>query len=228
MSYGFYLAEVASVANTKDNRLGVRILPQMGNRTTIPDSKCPVWPSFFKDELYTGKKGDLVWVICDDEFSMGYVFGLANYNTYPDIVDNNGSSSVFEKSLDGIDLSIPSELRSAISEASISVLGVTLSLDNVKVTYWDSNCIHYIERRTGGKVIAFKSGTLYIFRQNEFVIKIGKSVLRLDAKSLSAVSDSILMQSDFVGLGNSRSMGNVLVTNGKTSTTAMVSESVHA
>ena len=228
MSYGFYLAEIASVANAKDNRLGVRILPQMENRTFIPDSKCPVWPSFFKDEMFTGKKGDLVWVICDDEFSMGYVFGMANYNTYPDIVDVKGNSSVYEKSLDGIDLSIPSDLRAAISEASVSISGLMLSLDDVKVTYWDSNCIHYVERRTGGMVMAFKSGSLYIFRQNEFIIKIGKSVLKLDADSLSAVSDSILMQSDFVGLGNSRSMGNVLVTTGTSSSTAMVSESVHA
>ena len=218
MGYGFYLGQVVSVAADKDNRLGVRILPQMEG---ISSTKCPVWPSFFRDELYTGKMGDYVWVICDDEFSLGYVFGLANYNTY-------GDTDEFEKSFDGISLSIPTELRKKISESMISVEGVALSLDNAKVTYWDDNCIHYIERSTGGKVIAFKSGSLYVFRQNEFIVKIGSAVLRLDAKSLSAVANTIGLQGDYVGLGNSESLGNVLVTTGVSALGAYPSKTVHA
>lgn len=225
MSYGFYLAEVTSVAQPKDNRLGVRVLPQMKG---IESSKCPVWPSFFKDELFTGKEGDLVWVLCDDEFSLGYVFGLANYITYPDVVDRSGVPTVFETSSDGISLSIPSDLREKISQAKVSIDGFMLSLDNVKVTYWDDNCIHYIERSTGGKVIAFKSGSVYIFRQNEFIIKIGSTILKLDAESLGAVSKSIALQANFVGLGDSSSKGNVLVTNGVSADGAYVSSSVHA
>ena len=131
MDYGFYLAEVVSVSQPKDNRLGVRVLPYMEG---IESSKCPVWPSFFKDELFTGKNGDLVWVICDDEFSLGYVFGVANYNTYPDVVDRTNSPTVYEKSTDGISLSIPTDLRAKISDYKISIDGFALSLDNVKVT----------------------------------------------------------------------------------------------
>lgn len=218
MGYGFYLGQVVSVSSDKDNRLGVRVLPQMEG---IPDSKCPAWPSFFRDELYTGHRGDFVWVICDDEFSLGYVFGLANYNTYSDV-------SEFEKSFDGINLSIPSDLRKKMSESMISIEGVTLSLDNVKVTYWDDNCIHYIERSTGGQIIAYKSGSLYVFRQDECIIKIGKSILRLDANSLSGVSKTINMQGDYIGLGNSESLGHVLVTNGSSSLGAYPSKTVHA
>ena len=218
MGYGFYLGQVASVAADNDNRLSIRVLPQMEG---IPATKCPAWPSFFRDELYTGKVGDYVWVICDDEFSLGYVFGLANYNTYAYV-------SEFEKSFDGKNLSIPSDLRKKISESMVSIEGVALSLDNVKVTYWDDNCIHYIERDTGGKVIAFKSGSLYVFRQNEFIIKISKSVLRLDATSLSSVADTIKLQADYVGLGNQESLGHVLVTNGSSALSGYPSKTVHA
>lgn len=218
MGYGFYLAQVVTVSQEKDNRLGVRVLPHMEG---IPSNKCPVWPSFFRDEMYTGKMGDFVWVICDDEFSLGYVFGLANYNTYPDI-------SGFEKSSDKINLSIPSELRSKMSESMVSIEGVMLSLDNVKVTYWDDNCIHYIERSTGGKIIAYKSGSIYIFRQNECIIKIGPTIFKLDANGFSVVSDTIGLQGNYIGLGNSESLGHVLVTNGVSSLGAYPSKTVHA
>ena len=50
MGYGFYIAEIVSVAQSKDNRLGVRVYPHMKG---IASSKCPVWPSFFKDELFS-------------------------------------------------------------------------------------------------------------------------------------------------------------------------------
>lgn len=226
MGYGFYLAEIVSVAQPKDNRLGVRVYPYMKG---IASSKCPVWPSFFRDQLLTGKNGDLVWVICDDEFSTGYVFALANYNTYPDIVDRTGSPTVFEKSSDGIQLSIPTDLTDKISSAYADVDGMYLNMSNIKVTYWDENCIHYIERDTGGMIIAFKSGTLYVFKQDEFIIKIGKSILKLDSSSLSAVAQkSIKLQSDYVGLGNAESKGNVLVTNGVGGLASYTSKSVHA
>lgn len=225
MGYGFYLAEVVNVSQSKDNRLGVRVIPHMNG---IETSKCPFWPSFFKDELYTGKEGELVWVICDDEFSMGYVFGLANYNTYPDRLSTESGSSVFGESADGIALSIPVDLRNTMSKTLLSLKGLMLSLDNVKVTYWDKNCIHYIERSTGGMVIAYSSGSLYVFRQDEFIIKMGSSVLRMDAKSLNAVSDAINLQSESIGLGNSTSMGNVLVTNGSSAEGAYPSKVVRA
>ncbi len=223
MEYGFYLAEVVDVAQPKDNRLGVRVLPYMNG---INPGECPLWPSFFKDSLYTGKVGELVWVICDNEFSIGYVFGPANYVTYPDIIDSS-SSTVFEKS-GNISLSIPSDLREDISSSAADVLGRYLSLENIKVTYWDDNCIHYVERDTGGMVIAFKSGSFYIFRQNELVIKIGPTMLKLDAASFSATAESIKLQSEYVGLGNSNCAGRVLVTEGATADGAYVSESVHA
>ena len=218
MGYGFYLGKVVTVAQAKDVRLGVKVLPQMED---IPNEKCPIWPSFFRDELYTGNEGDLVWVICDDEFSMGYVFGLANYNTYPDIDE-------FEKSYDNKNLSLPSDLRDGVRKSILSIDGVMLSLDNVKITYWDDNCIHYIERSSGMKVIAYKSGTLYMFKEDEFLIKIGSTIMKMSASGFSVSSDAIKLQSSYVGLGDSSCSGSVLVTNGTSGESAYPSSSVHA
>ena len=53
-------------------------------------------------------------------------------------------------------------------------------------------------------------------------------MLKLDAASFSATSESIKLQSEYVGLGNSNCAGRVLVTEGATADGAYVSESVHA
>lgn len=223
MDYGFYLAEIVDVAQPKDNRIGVRVLPYMKG---ISASECPLWPSFFKDSLYTGKKGELVWVLCDNEFSIGYVFGPANYTTYPDIIDSS-TSTVYEKS-ENTNLSIPSDLRDKITKSSADVIGRYLNLENIKVTYWDDNCVHYVERDTGGMVMAYKTGSLFIFRQNELIIKIGPTLFKMDANSFSASANSIKLQSEYVGLGNSNCAGKVLVTEGSTAEGAYVSSAVHA
>ena len=197
LNYGFHVAEVVEVASITDNRLKVKVLPYMKD---IPDSKCPVWSSFFRDELYTGKVGDYVWVICDDEYSVGYVFGMANYTTYSDVTIKNGNS-IFQKSTDGINLSIPQDLREEISSVSIKNLGTALSLNNVKVTYWNNDCIHYVEKSTGGKIQAYRNGSLYVFRPKELLIKIGDSVFRMDSESFSVSSGNIQLQSEKVRLG---------------------------
>lgn len=195
--YGFHVAKVVDTSAITDNRLQVKVLPFMEG---IEDSKCPFWSSFFKDELYTGKKGDYVWVICDDEYSIGYVFGMANYTTYSDVTLENGQS-VFQTSAEGISLSIPKELREKISSVSIKSTGMALSLENVKVTYWDDDCVHYVEKSTGGKIQAYRNGTLYIFRPDEFLVKIGNSIIRLNSDSFSVNSGAIQLESSKVRLG---------------------------
>ena len=224
MEYGFYLAETIDVAQPKDNRIGVRILPHMKD---ISASECPIWPYFFKDSLYTGKVGELVWVLCSDDFSIGYIFGPANYTTYPDIVDTEGNT-VYYKSKDKISLSMPEDMIKRATSSLSQITGRYLNLDNAKVVYWDDNCVHYIERDTGGKVIAFKLGSFYIFRQNEMIVRIGDSVLKLDASSLSSVAKAINLQSQRVGLGSGSQTAKVLITNGESAEGAYTSKSVYA
>lgn len=235
MNYEFYIAQIVESATVDDNRLRVRILPQMEG---IDSKKCPVYPSFFRDSLYMGKVGDYVWVLSDDEFSMGYVIGKANYNTYPDrtIVDGD---SIYKESPSGTSLSIPDSLRSAINDSVSSVEMIQLSLSNAKVTYWDDNCIHYIEGSTGGKIIAFSNGTLYIMRPNEFIMKIGDSVINVGGGSISLSTPGpseglfsannkgtgIKIQSNYVGLGKNPS-ANALKNDGKTAEGAIKSDYV--
>lgn len=224
MAYSFYVAEIIEASTIDDNRLRIRVLPYMEG---IPKEKCPCYPSFFRDELYTGKEGDFVWVICNDDFSLGYVFGVANYNTYGDVT-TQGGTSIFQTSKDGINLSIPESLRDTIMESSCKTLGTSLNLTNAKVTFWNDKCVHYVERATGGFVIAFSNGTLYVFRPNEIIIKIGNgdSAFRMDATTLSAVANTVKLQGE-VNLGKNPS-ANVLISGSGSGVSALKSDSVKA
>ena len=224
MAYSFYVADILEATTIDDNRLRIRVLPHMEG---IPKDKCPCWPSFFRDELYTGKEGELVWVICNDDFSLGYIFGIANYNTYGDIT-TQGGTSIFQTSRDGINLSIPESLRNTITESSCKTLGTSLSLSDAKVTYWSNKCVHYVERSTGGFVIAFSNGTLYIFRPDEIIIKIGNgnSVFKMDSTTLSAVANTVKLQGE-VNLGKNPS-ANVLISGSGSGVSALKSGSVKA
>lgn len=227
MNYGFYLAEIVETATIDDNRLRVRILPQMEG---INSNMCPLYPSFFRDSQYFGKVGDFVWVICDDEFSLGYVFGLANYNTYPDRTKVDGES-IYEVGPNNEMLSIPQSLRKSINESVSSVDLNYLDMSDAKVEYWDGNCIHYVERATGSKIIAYSNGTFYIMRPDAFLMKIGDSVIKVESGSISfstgGKNAAIKLQSDYVGLGKNP-VANLMVNDGKSAEGAVKSNYVFA
>ena len=195
MSYGIYLAETVSVS-LDDNRTKLRVLPYMKG---IEDDSCPIWPHFFKDDIVIPKVGELLWVICDDEFSTGYVLGFANYNTYRE----NGFQPY----------SIPEALRTSVDESLKEVRTGGFDYSNLKVEYWDENCIHFIERNPskeekgglknvgGAKIIAYSNGTFYIFRSNEFFVKIGKTSISVTNEGVSISGASINLASPDVNLG---------------------------
>ena len=154
MSYGLYLAQVIGATRENDSRIQIRVVPQMND---LPKGMCPRWPFFFKDECLIGSTGDLVWVVCNDDFSQGYILGTANYNTYAE--DNDFSK-----------YSVPKDLRTSIT-ASFGSLGMNkFNFRDLKVTYWNEDCIHVIEKSTGGVVYAYRNGSLFVFRNNEFMI----------------------------------------------------------
>lgn len=212
MGYSLFLAKIVGDVTNEDSRLQVRITPNMD---AIPDEMCPRYPYFFQDEALTGSYGDLVWCVCDEEFSSGYVMGLANYNTYSE------ESGTFK------DYSIPTDLKENASQALLNLKAAELNFNNVKVSHWDQNSIHFIERKTGGSIIAFKSGTLYIMRPTEFIIRIANSSIKLDASGISFKGNALKLQSKDVELGDNPS-GNLLVTNGVTGQNSMTSKYVRA
>lgn len=212
MGYNIYLAKVVGECTEKDSRIQVRITPNMDG---IPEAMCPRYPYFFKDELLTGNVDDLVWCICDDEFSSGYILGLANYNSYSE------ENETFEEH------SIPVELQQTISDTFVELKASQISFKNIKVTHWNRNSIHFVERKTGGVIIAYDTGTLYILRPTEFIMKIGSSSIKVDADGISLAGNALKLQSEEVGLGNNP-QGNVLVTSGTSGENAMTSSYVKA
>ena len=72
-----YLAIVEETATPDDFRLTVRILPEM--RNIMGTSELPRFPFFFGNKAFTGKKQELVWVVANAEFTMGYVILKLNY-----------------------------------------------------------------------------------------------------------------------------------------------------
>ena len=217
MSYGIYIAQVVGVANSGDDRLQVRVLPQMQNALTLPDSQCPKWSFFFRDEFYTGTgaANDYVWVICNDDFSVGYILGVANYTTY------SSEGTLYKQK------SIPSDLITAVKDSIATLRGESYSFKNLKVTFWNENSVHFIERSTGGSIVAFRNGTLYMMRPNEFAISIGDTKFTMNRSGISLAGTSIKLGSKDVCLGNEPD-GGVLVTTGATGADARVSPYVRA
>ncbi len=214
MSYGIYIAQVVGVANSGDDRLQVRVLPQMQNYMTLPDDQCPKWSFFFRDEFYTGTgaANDYVWVICNDDFSVGYILGAANYTTY------SSESTLYKQK------SIPSDLTKAIKESIATLRGEQYSFKNLKVTFWNNDSIHFIERSTGGSIIAFRNGTLYIARPDEFAIVMGETKFTMSKqKGISLSGTSIKLGSNDVFIGN-KADGKILVTTGVTGNDARASD----
>lgn len=214
MSYGIYIAQVVGVANSGDDRLQVRVLPQMQNYMTLPDDQCPKWSFFFRDEFYTGTgaANDYVWVICNDNFSVGYILGAANYTTY------SSESTLYKQK------SIPSDLTKAIKESIATLRGEQYSFKNLKVTFWNNDSIHFIERSTGGSIIAFRNGTLYIARPDEFAIVMGETKFTMSKqKGISLSGTSIKLGSNDVFIGN-KADGKILVTTGVTGNDARASD----
>ena len=213
MSYGIYIAQVVGVANSGDDRLQVRVLPQMQNYMTLPDDQCPKWSFFFRDEFYTGTgaANDYVWVICNDDFSVGYILGAANYTTY------SSESTLYKQK------SIPSDLTKAIKESIATLRGEQYSFKNLKVTFWNNDSVHFIERSTGGSIIAFRNGTLYIARPDEFAIVMGETKFTMSKqKGISLSGTSIKLGSNDVFIGN-KADGKILVTTGVTGNDARAS-----
>ena len=100
---------------------------------------------------------------------------------------------------------------------------------DLKVTYWNEDCIHVIEKSTGGVVYAYRNGSLFVFRNNEFIVKIKNgATLKLSETGISmSTQGSILLDSRDVGLGKSPER-SVVVTSGSADKVVSTSSFVRA
>lgn len=222
-----YLAKIVGCGKEGDNRLQIRVLPYMDDSTEIGDDQCPKWPFFFKDELYIGTYGELVWCIGDDHFNVGYVLGPANYYTNYSSSYSTATKNNKEVILSPSQEKLLSTISNNITKVGASNMGAessdNFSMNNMKVTFWSDSCIHFIDRDNGGFIIAYSSGSLLVMTPFEFFVHIntesGKPesgpTLKLDSNGISTVGESIKLQSEDIGLGKNP-MGNILTTEGTT------------
>lgn len=209
MSYGVYLAEITNMS-LEDNRLQVKVLPQMKD---IEEELCPIWPCFFKNEFFIPNKGEMVWVICDNEFSTGYVLGPANSNSYRDVGFQSESLS--------------STLRNIMNESLKEEEAKSFNFANIKVDYWNSDTIHFIERSTGNRIIAYSNGNFYIFKSDEFLLKLGKTVIKVIDGEISLTSGTFKVACPDISLGM-EPQGNVMIAPSNGNAVSLVSECVKA
>lgn len=226
---GLYIAKVVGTSKDDDSRLQVQIIPHMEGIST---DLCPKWPFFFKDELYTGQSGDMVWCICDDNFTTGYILGIANFTTFVSEEFKEGYHP-YNKTKVPLSLSHSDfeDSQSNIQKIAVKLQGEVLNFSDLKALYWDDKCIHFIDRSSGSFVMAFTFGSVLIMGPSVFAVHIGPanagSFLKLDSEGFNIKSDSVKLQSDNIGLGTNPS-GKVLVTNGVDAAAAYTSKVVEA
>ena len=228
MNYGIYLARVVGVASASeaiegsdtkaDSRLLVRVLPQMEG---VSDDMLPMYPPFFRDEAYSGVVDELVWVICSNDFQIGYILGPANYTTYSD-------NESFNK-IGNVNLSPSAGLKQKINASRVKLLGEGIDWTNTKVDFWSNGCMHFTCKNNGTKIIAYANGTLYEFASDGVLFIVGNSVMKIDANGINIKSEGTIgIQSEDVALGTSGDRRHVMVSGGTSSETAGVSSSVRA
>ena len=201
MNYGIYLAEVVGTALAGNTRLQVRVIPNMQD---IPAEKCPVWPSFFKDKIFWLNAGSKVWVICNEEFTLGYILGEANETTL------NIGASAFEEN------SVSSNFLKDINKDSRSYFKSTkrdIIPTNSIVSYWDENCIHFVSKKDGSLTICYSNGSIFKVSKNSMYMSVGSNVLSIDESGIALKANRISLSSPDVQLGNS-SQGYVMVSGG--------------
>ena len=84
-----------------------------------------------------------------------------------------------------------------------------------------------IEKNTGGFVIAYSNGTMYIMRSDVCLFYVGGTKIMLNSKGLSMSSKEIKLQSESVMLGNNP-VANVMITQSSTDTAPIASKYVKA
>ena len=81
MDYQLKLAKIVSSREIDDklplNLFRVRILPEMAEIPASQNDMLPLFPNFFKDTNYAYQRDDLVWVVCNDDFQVGFILGYS-------------------------------------------------------------------------------------------------------------------------------------------------------
>ncbi len=197
-----YLAIIEGTATPDDFRLTVRPLPEMKRIMDI--SALPRFPYFYGNKAYTGKVGELVWIIANDEFTMGYVMGLVSKYSW----EGNYTSQ-----------SITTENFEKIRDAYLTIKDTMIPFSDLEITYWDNTCIHAVDRRDGKLIIGYSSGSINIIGKDEVLFMVAgdtvdkNSIIKMTKDTITIKAETLYVNGEEVFLGR-YSYGPVVVTQG--------------
>lgn len=211
-----YLAIVEGTATPDDFRLTVRPIPEM--RNIMETGLLPRFPFFFGNKAYTGKLKELVWIVSNEEFTMGYVMGLVSkFNWNDDYSEQSITLDTFEK----------------IRNVYVELRGIVLPFSDLEITYWDNTCIHAVDRRDGKLLIGYSSGSINIISKDEILFMVGNSdkqknsIIHVTDDTISLKAENIYINGEKVYLGRN-SYGPVVVTHGNDINVAVAAKGVFA
>jgi len=97
MNYQLKIAKIIEprilVGDVVYNLFRLRILPDMSDIPETQNELLPVFPNFFKQNNTAYQKDDIVWVVCNEDFQVGFILGLAqppagdNISSFIDVIN---------------------------------------------------------------------------------------------------------------------------------------------
>lgn len=180
LSLHLYRARVVSLGKKGDDRIKVRIMPYMADYPSTEDSYLPMYPMMFKGQVLTcftekdpnkqTNEPDWVFVAATEDFTVGYVVGLANqfYTCSSDTkyLDSYGydyiQSFISSRGLD----------TSHINYDEL-VIEKWCSYDGGSPENGQGGFVEMYNYRTGEKYIINSSGTCFIMQFDKIYMRVG-------------------------------------------------------
>lgn len=166
-----YRARVHDVCKVGDDRLQVRIMPHMADFPSVDDDNLPKYPFMFKGQVITcytelnpDKDGNADWVFvaATDDFTVGYIIGLANQfytSGKSPFVDSYGYKYV----------------QNFISSRGLDTTYV--NYEEMVVEKWlttdKGGMVEMYNYRTGEKYLINSSGTCIIMQFDKIYMRVG-------------------------------------------------------
>lgn len=191
--------------NAKSDMLRVRPIPDM---VGFPEDDLPLYSSFNPTTLVKGvsekdtgsiDKATQIWIICTDDYKVGWVFGEANQQYAPETkkVDDPWAFNALKTHV----------LRQHLKESGAKYTELKILFSNARfVNAYDSAGIDdnpstavgldVVNVRTGERWMMLQSGTSISLTQNEICLRVGSpdnspSFLKIKPSGIEMTSDSI-------------------------------------
>ena len=127
------------------NYYQVRVLPDMNDIEDVdPESGdliLPRYPAFFADDHHAYKPGETVWIVCDDDYHVGFIVGLAS----------NPAGEPIARHVQ--------MLNQAEQAAGLAPSG----LNEVTINKVSEHCLTFVNESTGTVTQMYNTKTIYVY-----------------------------------------------------------------